>query len=91
MRNLHSNISNIGIQSISHVITLIVRSEVVRSLRASLTVLRWYASRLSSDMRAACWHGAAMVCCMAKQPAPCFATAKQPGRTVRVTAFRSVD
>jgi hypothetical protein len=91
MRNLHTNISNFGIQGISQAITLIVRNEVVRPLRASLFALRWYASRLSDDMRGACWHGLAMAAMTAKQPARCFATAKQHERhVVRVTTHRSV-
>jgi hypothetical protein len=101
MRNLHTNISNIGIQGICQGITLIVRNEVVRPLRAYLSALRWYASRLSDDMRDARWHGLsapfmaasfmAMACMTAKQPARCFATAKQHERhVVRVTTHRSV-
>ncbi len=91
MRNLHTNISNIGIQSICQGITLIVRNEAVRPLRATLSTLRWYASRLSDDMRDARWHGLAMAATTAKQPARCFATAKQHERhVVRVTTHRSV-
>lgn len=90
MRNLHTNISNIGIQGICQGITLIVRNEVVRPLRAYLSALRWYASRLSDDMRDARWHGLAMAF-MAKQPARCMAMAKQHERhVVRVTTHRSV-
>jgi hypothetical protein len=96
MRNLHTNISNIGIQGISRAITLVVRHEVVRPLRACLSALRWYASRLSVDMRDARWHGLSMASMApafmtAKQPARCFATAKQHERhVVRVTTPRSV-
>ena len=91
MRNLHTNISNIGIASICQGIALIVRNEVVRPLRAHLSALRWYASRLSDDMRGARWHGMAMAFMTAKQPARCFATAKQHERhVVRVTTHRSV-
>lgn len=96
MRNLHTNISNIGIQGICQAITLIVRNEVVRPLRAYLSALRWFASRLSHDMRDARWHGLAMASMApammaAKQPARCFATAKQHERhVVRVTTLRSV-
>ena len=90
MRNLHTNISNIGIPSIRQRITLIVRHEVVRPLRACLSALCWYASRLSGDMRDACWHGFGMAMA-AKQPARCFAMAKQHERpVVRVTTSRSV-
>lgn len=92
MRNLQTIISNIGIQNICQGITLIVRNEVVRPLRASLSTLRWYASRLSDNMRDARWHGfGAMAMFMAKQPARCFATAKQHEQhAVRVTVRRSV-
>lgn len=93
MRNLHTNISNIGIQSIRQRITLIVRHEVVRPLRDCLSALCWYASRLSSDMRDACWHGLGMgpAFMAAKQPARCFAMAKQHERpVVRGTTNRSV-
>jgi hypothetical protein len=91
MRNLQSNISNIGSQSICQGIKLIVRNEVVRPLRASLSTLRWYASRLSQNMRDARWHGFDVWAFMtAKQPARCFATAKQHERHVRVTVRRSV-
>jgi hypothetical protein len=96
MRNLHTNISNIGIASICQGITLIVRNEVVRPLRACLSALRWYASRLSDDMRDARWHGfagssMAPALMTAKQPARCFAMAKQHERhVVRVTTLRSV-
>lgn len=91
MRNLHTNISNVGIQGISQAITLIVRNEVVRPLRAYLSALRWFASRLSDAMRDACWHGLAMAAMTAKRPARCFVTAKQHERhVVRVTTHRSV-
>lgn len=95
MRNLHTNISNVGIQGICQAITLIVRNEVVRPLRAYLSALRWFASRLSDDMRGAGWHGLAASMApafmTAKQPARCFATAKQHERhVVRVTTHRSV-
>lgn len=90
MRNLHTNISNIGIQSICQGITLIVRNEVVRPLRATLSALRWYASRLSDDMRDARWQGLAMAAMTAKQPAHCFATAKQHERHVVRVTTRSV-
>lgn len=96
MRNLHTNLSDNGIQGICQAITLIVRNEVVRPLRASLSALRWYASRLSDDMRDARWHGLAAsfmapAFMTAKQPARCMATAKQHERhVVRVTAHRSV-
>jgi len=92
MRNLQSNISN-GIQIICQAqiiksLALIVRNEAARPLRASLSTLRWYASRLMRDAR---WQGFAdMAMFMAKQPALCFATAKQHGRQVRVTRHRSV-
>jgi hypothetical protein len=89
MRNLHTNISNIGIQSICQGIALIVRNEVVRPLRATLSALRWYASRLSDDMRDARWHGLAMAAMTAK-PAHCFATAKQHERHVVRVTTRSV-
>ena len=95
MRNLHTNISSNGIQGIGQAITLIVRNEVVRPLRACLSALRWYASRLSDDMRDA-WHGLGMASMApafmtAKTPARCFATAKQHERhVVRVTTHRSV-
>ena len=97
MRNLQSNISNIGIQSICQGIrqgiALIVRNEVVRPLRAYLSALRWFASRLSDAMRDACWHGLGMsplapALMAAKRPARCFATAKR--HVVRVTTHRSV-
>jgi hypothetical protein len=96
MRNLHTNISNIGIQGIRQAITLIVRNEVVRPLRAYLSALRWFASRLSDAMRDACWHGTGMssmapALMTAKHPARCMATAKQHERhVVRVTTHRSV-
>lgn len=89
MRNLQSNISINGIQNICQGIALIVRNEVARATRSSLSTLRWYASRLTRDAR---WHGFADMAkmFMAKQPAPCFATAKQHERHARVTARRSV-
>ena len=91
MRNLTTNISIIGIQNICQGITLIVRNEVVRPLRARLSALRWYASRLSDDMRDACWQGLGMACMAAKHPARCFAMAKQQERhVVRVTRRRPV-
>jgi hypothetical protein len=91
MRNLLTNISIIGIQNICQGITLIVRNEVVRPLRASLSTLRWYASRMSHNMRDARWHGyACLAPFTAKQLAPCFATAKQHERHARVTGHRSV-
>ncbi|MDZ4658241.1 MAG: hypothetical protein SH868_11745 [Bythopirellula sp.] len=90
MRNLQTIISNIGIQSNCQGMTLIVRNEVVRSLRASLSTLRWYASRLSDKMRDARWHGLTAMALTAKQPAPCFATAKQHERHVRVIVRRSL-
>ena len=90
MRNLQTIISNIGIQNICQGMTLIVRNEAVCTLRATLSTLRWYASRLSDNMRDARWHGLAAMAFMAKQPVPCFATAKQHGRHVRVIVRRSV-
>ena len=88
MRNLQSNISINGIQNICQGIALIVRNEAARRSRANLSTLRWYASRLMRDAR---WQGFAdMAMFMAKQPALCFATAKQHGRQVRVTRHRSV-
>lgn len=97
MRNLHTNISNFGSNSICQGITLIVRNEVVRPLRAVLSALRVRASRLSDDMRGARWQwstGMFTAFMTAKQPACCFATVKQlerhPGVTTRVTGYRSV-
>lgn len=94
MRQLPTNISNIGTINNGQGIALIVRNEVVRPLRAILSALSWYASRLSDSMRDARWHGLAVAAYTAKQPARCFAMAKQHGRTrqhVRVTArHRSV-
>lgn len=90
MRNLQTIISNIGIQNICQGMTLIVRNEVVRPLRASLSTLRWYASRLSTDMCDARWHGFTAMAFTAKQPTPCFATAKQREQHVRVIVRRSV-
>ena len=88
MRNLQSNISINGIQNICQGIALIVRNEAARRSRATQSTLRWYASRL---MRDASWQGFAdMAMFMAKQPAPCFATAKQHERHARVTGHRSV-
>jgi hypothetical protein len=88
MRNLQSNISIVGIQNICQGIALIVRNEAARPLRAYLSTLRWYASRLVRDAR---WQGLAdMAMFMAKQPALCFATAKQHERHARVTGHRSV-
>jgi hypothetical protein len=83
MRQLLTNISNVGININGQGIALIVRNEVVRPLRATLSALRWFASRLSDSMRDARWHGLAMATYTAKQPARCFAAAKQHERTVR--------
>jgi hypothetical protein len=92
MRQLQSNISVRGIQSICQGISLIVRNEAMRPLRATLSALRGYVSRMSDDMRDARWHGLELLLAplTAKQPAHCFATAKQHGRHVRVIGRRSV-
>jgi hypothetical protein len=92
MRQLQSNISVRGIQSICQGIQLIVRNEAMRSLRATLSALRGYVSRMSDNMRDSRWHGLELLLATltAKQPARCFATAKQHGRHVRVIGRRSV-
>jgi hypothetical protein len=92
MRQLQSNISVRGIQSICQGIQLIVRNEAMRPLRATLSTLRGYVSRMSDNMRGARWHGLELLLATltAKQPARCFATAKQHGRHVRVIGRRSV-
>jgi hypothetical protein len=90
MRHIQSNISN-GIQNICQIITLIVRRDAMSPVYAVLSALRG-ASRMSDNMRDARWHGLELLLASftAKQPAPCFATAKQHGRYVRVTGHRSV-
>jgi hypothetical protein len=107
MRQIQSNISVIGIQSICQGIQLIVRRDVMRPLcaapaslcavlsalrGAALPELRGFVSRMSDNMRDARWHGLELLLATftAKQPARCFATAKQHGRHVRVTGRRSV-
>jgi hypothetical protein len=91
MRQIQSNISVRGIQSICQGISLIVRRDAMRPVCAVLSALRG-ASRMSDNMRDARWHGLELLLASftAKQPAPCFATAKQHGRYVRVTGHRSV-
>jgi hypothetical protein len=100
MRQLQSNISVRGIQSICQGIQLIVRNEAMRPLRATLSALRGaalpelrgFGSRMSDNMRDSRWHGLELLLATftAKQPARCFATAKQHGRHVRVIGRRSV-
>jgi hypothetical protein len=92
MRQLQSNISVRGIQSTCQGISLVVRNEAMRPLRATLSALRGYVSRMSDNMRDARWHGLGLLLATltAKQPARCFATAKQHGRHVRVIGRRSV-
>jgi hypothetical protein len=92
MRQVQSNISVRGIQSICQGIALIVRRDAMRPVCAALSALRGYASRMSENMRDVRWHGLELLLATftAKQPARCFATAKQHGRHVRVTGRRSV-
>lgn len=100
MRQIQSNISVRGIQSICQGISLIVRRDAMRPVCAALSALRGaalpelrgYVSRMSENMRDARWHGLELLLATftAKQPARCFATAKQHGRHVRVTGRRSV-
>jgi hypothetical protein len=92
MRQIQSNISVRGIQSICQGIQLIVRRDAMRPFRATLSALRGYMSRMSDNMRDSRWHGLELLLATltAKQPARCFATAKQHGRHVRVIGRRSV-